>query len=631
MEMGQNQHKALNNNVEDNGESKSVVDNRKRKQPTRLGIQELGQSQPPTKLFKNENLNKNTSPCKVEIQNKDPAPSEINRPYIFNRPIMNDYDDDNNTFGNEVLISPCKVRIARMDLESDRDSGVNTQRPENNKDLITFMVDSENSSLRSEEGSDSGLGSDALGTASYSSKGNDKKKHQKSRVRFHAVTVHYFPRAQGFCCVPSQGGSTLGMSFRHVSTRRLSVARHCAERRHRLESSASSQMSKNHNSRSNLFIENEISSDQEDFEESEEDSCEEDSDSDEEDSEFDDDDTLVNDLEYNDKKDCLPLRTRSVDAKSDLINNTTSTASNIEQVKECLETNTPIKDNTSQEEKNSDNEQSVINNTTPEDDVLTEDDEEQDLSCGSTTVVLAPVPARKRRALLHAAGVKKIDPKERDECRAVRASREVCGCDCRGFCDPETCACSRAGVKCQVDRVGFPCGCHKDGCANTAGRAEFNPHRVRTHFMHTLMRLALEERHLGLTTRGSTTNTNQSQHRSHHEQNSIEKIQESFRNPIINHGYPNLFYSYGEQYGYESYMYSTYDEPAPSAGHAVYPNLMCHSEQNVLPNDLRPQINDLRTQSEHTQDENGNSDTNLEREENFAEIIKNTMVDTVSV
>ena len=46
----------------------------------------------------------------------------------------------------------------------------------------------------------------------------------------------------------------------------------------------------------------------------------------------------------------------------------------------------------------------------------------------------------------------------------------------------------------QVDRVNFPCGCSRDGCANTSGRIEFNPMRVRTHFIHTLMRLELEKK-----------------------------------------------------------------------------------------------------------------------------------------
>lgn len=40
----------------------------------------------------------------------------------------------------------------------------------------------------------------------------------------------------------------------------------------------------------------------------------------------------------------------------------------------------------------------------------------------------------------------------------------------------------------------FPCGCQRDACGNTVGRVEFNPSRVRTHFIHTIMRLEMENR-----------------------------------------------------------------------------------------------------------------------------------------
>ena len=107
---------------------------------------------------------------------------------------------------------------------------------------------------------------------------------------------------------------------------------------------------------------------------------------------------------------------------------------------------------------------------------------------------LQPVPTKQRRMLLRQSGVKKIEPVERDECKDIRSSREVCGCNCKVFCNPETCICSQAGIKCQVDRLSFPCGCSKDGCGNVHGRIEFNPIRVRTHFIHTLMRLELEKK-----------------------------------------------------------------------------------------------------------------------------------------
>lgn len=40
----------------------------------------------------------------------------------------------------------------------------------------------------------------------------------------------------------------------------------------------------------------------------------------------------------------------------------------------------------------------------------------------------------------------------------------------------------------------FPCGCTREACGNTVGRVEFNPTRVRTHYIHTVMRLDMEQR-----------------------------------------------------------------------------------------------------------------------------------------
>ncbi|XP_037382580.1 cysteine/serine-rich nuclear protein 1 [Talpa occidentalis] len=106
---------------------------------------------------------------------------------------------------------------------------------------------------------------------------------------------------------------------------------------------------------------------------------------------------------------------------------------------------------------------------------------------------LQPYPARQRRALLRAAGVRRIDREEKRELQALRQSREDCGCRCDRVCDPETCSCSLAGIKCQMDHTAFPCGCCKEGCENPKGRVEFNQVRVQTHFLHTLTRLRLEQ------------------------------------------------------------------------------------------------------------------------------------------
>lgn len=135
----------------------------------------------------------------------------------------------------------------------------------------------------------------------------------------------------------------------------------------------------------------------------------------------------------------------------------------------------------------------------PNDDRTRRDDENSESSDEETLNVddyyfLQPLPARQRRILLRQAGIKKIDAIEKEECREIRSSREFCGCECRVYCDPDSCLCSKSGIRCQVDRMSFPCGCTRDGCRNTRGRIEFNPVRVRTHFIRTLMQLEMEKK-----------------------------------------------------------------------------------------------------------------------------------------
>lgn len=244
------------------------------------------------------------------------------------------------------------------------------------------------------DGSDSGLGSEPSRNLSTLEKepvksnlkrrsaeeatGASSEKRPKKGITFDGVTVFYFTRMQGFGCVPSQGGCTLGMEFQHMHTKRFTLAEHAAEQRkmHRAQ--------------------------------------------------------------------LQELNPRS----------------------------------SSSEETDSEEEPSESGS------------EAESESYG----FLQPVTTRQRRALLKAAGVRKIDSTEKDECKLIRTSREVCGCTCRGYCDPDTCACSQAGIKCQVDRPNFPCGCTQDGCANVVGRVEFNPARVRTHFIHTIMRLNLDNK-----------------------------------------------------------------------------------------------------------------------------------------
>lgn len=221
---------------------------------------------------------------------------------------------------------------------------------------------------------------------------DSKPKRQKTKsVKFKGVNVFYFPRTQGFICVPSEGGSTLGMGEKHVHRDDFTLAEFAREQRriHR-------EMLEKQRQEGKLMegLEARLA----EMEEEEEEGCHSDEDS---------------DWEFEDLDDYYFLQ---------------------------------------------------------------------------------PVSIRQRRIMLRNSGVKKIDNTEKDTCKQIRQSREQCGCDCKLYCDPKTCACSLAGIKCQVDRLSFPCGCTKDGCANPTGRVEFNPIRVRTHFIHTVMRLELESK-----------------------------------------------------------------------------------------------------------------------------------------
>ncbi|KAG5878320.1 hypothetical protein JTB14_030971 [Gonioctena quinquepunctata] len=216
--------------------------------------------------------------------------------------------------------------------------------------------------------------------------GEQPQAKKKRGITFDSVTVFYFPRTQGFTCVPSQGGSTLGMGAQHSHVRKFSLPEHALEQR-RIHRQLLQQLRSERNATGGTVV-------------------------------------------------------------------------------------------SSSEESDSEDEPSDASES------------EMDLD---NYYFLQPVPTRQRRALLRSAGVRKIDAVEKDECRDIRTSREFCGCGCKGYCDPDTCSCSQAGIKCQVDRLNFPCGCSRDNCGNSSGRIEFNPVRVRTHFIHTLMRLELEK------------------------------------------------------------------------------------------------------------------------------------------
>lgn len=116
----------------------------------------------------------------------------------------------------------------------------------------------------------------------------------------------------------------------------------------------------------------------------------------------------------------------------------------------CLDKNGPgVIPSCFQLTKNGTVESEEANTLTAED--ISDDDIDLDNTEVDEYFFLQPLTTKKRRALLRSSGVKKIDVEEKHELRAIRMSREDCGCDCRVFCDPETCACSIAGIKCQVN------------------------------------------------------------------------------------------------------------------------------------------------------------------------------------
>lgn len=184
---------------------------------------------------------------------------------------------------------------------------------------------------------------------------NKRSRHRKT-VGFDSVTVYYFQRMQGFTCVPSQGGSTLGMSPMHTEKRTFSLRQHAHERRR---------------------------------------------------------------LHF-----------------ADLDSSNTSSSS-LDEGPSCSGGGDPYHEGLSSTD-------------SPPGEMMAESTDEDDAEEADPLSYLQPVPTRQRRAMLRASGVRKIDALEKEECRDIRASREFCGCACRGRCLPDNCSCSLAGIACQV-------------------------------------------------------------------------------------------------------------------------------------------------------------------------------------
>lgn len=198
--------------------------------------------------------------------------------------------------------------------------------------------------------------------------------------------MFYFPRIQGFTCVPSQGGCTLGMTAKHIDEKSFSLNEHIAEQKriHRQQMLERSPRPPSSLSTSSLNA-------------------------------------------------ILPnpalLATNQLTVPTPTMATLTTTATN----------STDDRSRSSTEE--SDSEEEILS-----------DNSGSELDT-ETIGFLQPVSQKQRRALLKAAGVREIVSSEKNECRDIRASREFCGCSCRDYCDPETCLCSQAGIKCQVSHT----------------------------------------------------------------------------------------------------------------------------------------------------------------------------------
>lgn len=124
-------------------------------------------------------------------------------------------------------------------------SGIGSSGPSDVQQATMGLKYSSSQSQPSAE-EDADLGSILDGTSAsnrLSSRHSNLKRHhpydvqdgpqpkRKKAISFDKVTVYYFPRAQGFTCVPSQGGSTLGMASQHAHVQQFSILEHAVEQR----------------------------------------------------------------------------------------------------------------------------------------------------------------------------------------------------------------------------------------------------------------------------------------------------------------------------------------------------------------------------------------------------------------
>jgi hypothetical protein len=119
-------------------------------------------------------------------------------------------------------------------------SGISSSGP---SDVHQTTMGLSQSRSSTEEDADLGLILDSTPVSQRASGQSNLKRHlpydeqdgpqskRKRAITFDKVTVFYFPRAQGFTCVPSQGGSTLGMASQHAHVQQFSILEHAVEQR----------------------------------------------------------------------------------------------------------------------------------------------------------------------------------------------------------------------------------------------------------------------------------------------------------------------------------------------------------------------------------------------------------------
>ncbi|CAG0917831.1 unnamed protein product [Notodromas monacha] len=297
-----------------------------------------------------------------------------------------------------------------------------------------------------------------------------QKAAKRSRLSFKDVTVYYFQRTQGFSCVPSQGGITLGMSPKHSHVETFTIAGYAKEQ-HRIHL----EMLKEHRKRILALRQ-----------------------------------TLQRQQMQQSGSTALAPPLDSPTSPSNPSDDSETDDEDDLDVSLLGDEEVELDDGEGEEDDDDEEEEEEADEEG--EDETGEDEEEmqqmpplvwpfprsEDTACvldnglSDNYFFLQPVPSKQRRALLRASGVEDLDPSEKEESKSIRTLREVCGCNCQNACQPESCICAKAEIACQVDRMNFPCGCDQFGCKNPCGRAEFNSAGVRSHLMKTLMRLEVE-------------------------------------------------------------------------------------------------------------------------------------------